>query len=226
VTFLPRLLSGSFDSAARLLLTFESEQLRRGWGARSATFASWGLSLTFFVLLVLSRQAGAALPSQSVVRSLETASWYIPLLVLWECGARTGAKAPTALSLLAMRGVPSQTISVAAFVALTGRLSLLLLPPGAVLAGMALVFARTGIELGVGAALVVWTALYAVALSACLATLTAVSRQLWPQHVRWALFLLVLVPHGLRQIWGAVPSLPAVADGMLAIVPQIIGGRW
>lgn len=209
--------SSSRGSARRnaLLELFDNE-LRGRFAAQLAKVAVVFITLGYGIAIPFAARGPRDASDLVVVRALSWCSWLVAgLIAVAACRSGTSDDESSLDALAKQHGWSEASIATARALAVVRRTARLVLPSGFVLAFLAL-----GLSASLGAvlpriSLILGVLVYVTLLAIGMALLVRASKALSPAHPRTALLALVIVPHVIRGMLPAMPSIPAFYQWLL-----------
>lgn len=211
----------------RALVHLLDDRLRGHFAAQVAKLLAILTAVGYAALAVAVSVSGAAHEAIGVVvKALFWLSWIGGGgVALAATGAGRSSDDEGVLELAAQRGFDATSIALARTLAVGRRTLRVAGFPALAVALVALASARSLDALAARGLLLVAVGVYVGILASVAALLVALSRTISKDRARWALVLLVLLPHAARSLWPHVPSIPALFDNLLDAVNTIGVGR-
>lgn len=198
-----------------LLKLFDSE-LRGRFGAQVAKLAVVFITLGYAIAIPFAARGPRDASDLVVVRALSWCSWLVAgLIALAACHSGSNDDETALDSFARQHGWNEASIATARSLSVVRRTARLVLPSGLLLAFLAL-----GLSSSLGAvlpriSLILGVVVYVTLLALGMALLVRVARTLSPAHPRTALLALVIVPHVIRGMVPAMPSVPGFYHWLL-----------
>jgi len=207
------------------LVAFADRRLRQRLGARFALLYAVGIGLTYGIMIVLLGAGSEPAARALILRELTTVTWVVGAMVGLSLAAdwRRLDGDEGVFGFLHLRGIAAESLDLARWYAAARRIALLVAAPTLLCCALAGARIRS-LEAALGlAGLALATAAYACLIGAGASSLALAARLLAPTYGRTFLIAVVLLPHAARELWPALPSVPAGVAWLIAAVGRAGG---